>query len=68
MQREKGRQRQSPCSNQGSCAVSFTWNKITKDVTEESRSRTGYFALEISQVMDAKLGIPAASPLVKSGL
>ena len=46
-----------PRSNQGSCAVGFTWNKITKDVTEESRSRTGYFALEISQVMDAKLGI-----------
>ena len=68
MQREKGRQRQSPCSIQGSCAVSFTWNKITKDVTEESRSRTGYFALEISQVMDAKLGIPAVSPLGKSGL
>ena len=43
------------------------WNEITEDVTEESRSRTGFFVLEISEVMDVRLDIPVASPLRKWG-
>lgn len=36
-------------------------------MTEESKSRPGYFVLEISQVMDARRGIPAASRQGKVG-
>ena len=64
-ERARGK-RQSPIPISSS-AVCFIWNKLTKGVAELSRSRTGYFVLEISEVRDTRLGIPVARCPGKGG-